>query len=58
VHDSSARAAKPFVAVNCAAIPRELLESKQFGHVKGAFTSAIADRRELFRQADAAAPCC
>jgi DNA-binding NtrC family response regulator len=52
LHDSSARAAKPFVAVNCAAIPRELLESELFGHVKGAFTGAIADRKGAFRQAD------
>jgi two-component system NtrC family response regulator len=52
LHDSSARAGKPFVAVNCAAIPRELLESELFGHVKGAFTGAIADRKGAFRQAD------
>jgi two-component system NtrC family response regulator len=52
LHDSSARAAKPLVAVNCAAIPRELLESELFGHVKGAFTGAIADRKGAFRQAD------
>jgi two-component system NtrC family response regulator len=52
LHDSSSRAGKPFVAVNCAAIPRELLESELFGHVKGAFTGAIADRKGLFRQAD------
>jgi DNA-binding NtrC family response regulator len=52
LHDSSSRAAKPFVAVNCAAIPRELLESELFGHVKGAFTGAIADRKGSFRQAD------
>ena len=52
LHDNSPRAAKPFVAVNCAAIPRELLESELFGHVKGAFTGAIADRKGSFRQAD------
>jgi DNA-binding NtrC family response regulator len=52
LHDSSSRAAKAFVAVNCAAIPRELLESELFGHVKGAFTGAIADRKGSFRQAD------
>jgi DNA-binding NtrC family response regulator len=52
LHDSSARASNAFVAVNCAAIPRELLESELFGHVKGAFTGAIADRKGSFRQAD------
>jgi DNA-binding NtrC family response regulator len=52
IHDSSDRARQPFVAVNCAAIPRELLESELFGHVKGAFTGAIANRTGSFQQAD------
>ncbi len=52
LHESSARSAGPFVAVNCAAIPRDLLESELFGHLKGAFTGAIGSRIGAFQQAD------
>ena len=52
LHDSSARANKPFVSVNCAAIPENLLESELFGHEKGAFTGAVARRVGKFEQAD------
>ena len=52
VHEQSARRDKPFVAVNCGAIPSELLESELFGHEKGAFTGAITARRGRFEMAD------
>jgi two-component system nitrogen regulation response regulator NtrX len=51
LHRHSARADKPFVEVNCAAIPQELIESELFGHMKGSFTGAIADRAGKFEQA-------
>ncbi len=52
VHQASPRRDKPFVAVNCGAIPSELLESELFGHTKGAFTGAISSHRGLFQAAD------
>jgi two-component system, NtrC family, response regulator HydG len=52
IHALSPRAKGPFIKVNCAALPRELIESELFGSVKGAFTGAQADREGLFRQAD------
>ena len=51
IHEMSLRAAGPFVEVNCAAIPSELIESELFGHEKGAFTSAIKQRKGKFEQA-------
>jgi DNA-binding NtrC family response regulator len=52
IHRFGDRASKPFVALNCAAIPAELMESELFGHVKGSFTGAAADRLGAFREAD------
>ncbi len=52
LHAKSARSAAPFVEVNCAAIPSELIESELFGHERGAFTSAIKQRKGKFEQAD------
>ncbi|MDB4881035.1 MAG: sigma-54 factor interaction protein [Gemmatimonadetes bacterium] len=52
IHANSPRAKRPFVEVNCAAIPGELIESELFGHIKGSFTGAVADRAGKFEQAD------
>lgn len=52
LHANSPRANKPFIEVNCAAIPSELIESELFGHVKGSFTGAFADRAGKFELAD------
>ncbi|MBN1949737.1 MAG: sigma-54-dependent Fis family transcriptional regulator [Bacteroidales bacterium] len=52
IHSSSPRKNKPFIAVNCSAFPKELLESEIFGHKKGAFTGANLDKKGLFEEAD------
>ena len=52
LHQQSARSAMPYIEVNCAAIPSELIESELFGHKKGAFTSAVKDHKGKFEQAD------
>jgi two-component system nitrogen regulation response regulator NtrX len=52
IHALSPRRDRPFVQMNCAAVPAELVESEMFGHVKGAFTGAVSDRRGTFENAD------
>ncbi len=49
IHKASSRAGKPFIAINCSALPEPLLESELFGHVKGAFTGAVSEHQGLFR---------
>ncbi|HFD3738564.1 TPA: two-component system response regulator QseF/GlrR, partial [Pseudomonas aeruginosa] len=48
IHKASPRARKPFIAINCGALPEQLLESELFGHAKGAFTGAVSNREGLF----------
>jgi DNA-binding NtrC family response regulator len=52
IHESGPRSSKPFVAINCTAIPETLLESELFGHAKGSFTGAIQKKRGLFEEAE------
>ena len=52
IHLNGSRSDRPFVAVNCGAIPETLIESELFGHVRGAFTGAVSDHTGLFKQAD------
>ncbi len=52
IHYNSPRSRKAFIALNCAAIPENLLESELFGHVKGAFTGAVVNKRGIFEEAD------
>ncbi|MFH1279669.1 MAG: sigma 54-interacting transcriptional regulator [Candidatus Eisenbacteria bacterium] len=52
IHDSSPRAERPFVTINCSSLPEQLLESELFGYMKGAFTGAAVDRKGLFEEAD------
>jgi len=52
IHDSGPRKSNPFIAINCGAIPRELMESEFFGHKKGSFTGAYSDKKGLFEAAN------
>ena len=52
MHQASPRADKPFVAINCGALPEQLLESELFGHARGAFTGAVSQHEGLFLAAD------
>lgn len=52
IHKASPRAKKPFIAINCGALPEQLLESELFGHAKGAFTGAVSSREGLFQAAE------
>lgn len=49
IHNASPRHDKPFVAINCGALPEQLLESELFGHARGAFTGAVSNREGLFQ---------
>lgn len=51
IHNESSRKSKPFIAINCSALPKELLESEIFGYRKGAFTGAVTDKKGLFEEA-------
>ncbi len=52
IHEQGPRSTRAFVAINCGAIPQELMESEFFGHIKGSFTGAVADKQGLFQAAD------
>ena len=52
IHNASPRSHKPFIAINCGALPEQLLESELFGHARGAFTGAVSNREGLFQAAE------